>query len=255
MKRSLAQSGKRSASYAGALVSLALLILIVSAAAKPATAHTTLALFQDSNGSGNQISPGQQLVQETREAAGEDKGTFKHSLSVQWISQHTGLSVESADWLSELINFGAIALGIIWLSKKYLPHVFRQRNASIQKAIEDARKASEDANRRLADIESRLSKLDLEIGNMRTTAEKEAEAEEQRIKAAAAEDARKIVESVEQEVAALAKNARRELTAYAANLAVSLAKKQIQVDTGTDQALIRGFAQQLSGNGDERRKQ
>jgi len=64
--------------------------------------------------------------------------------------------------------------------------------------------------------------------------------------AAAAEDARKIVESAEQEIAAAAKLARRELTAYAADLAVSLATKQIKVDSATDQGLVRSFAQQLS---------
>lgn len=227
------------------------LLLVLSLGVTPSSARTVTMLLQ-SSGSSAQISPAQQLVRETREAAGEDKGAFKHSGSVQWISQHTGLSVEAADWLSELINFGVIALAIIWISKKYLPGAFRQRNAAIQKAIEEARKASEEANRRLADIEARLSRIDSEIGAMRSAAEKEAVEEEQRIKASAAEDARRIVDSVEQEVAALAKNTRHELTAYAANLAVSLAKKQIQVDTNTDQALVRGFAQQLS-NGDERR--
>ena len=233
------------------LASLALLLL-VSLASTSSSASTVAVLLQASGGSGGQISPGQQLVKETREAAGEDKGAFKHSGSVQWISQHTGLSVEAADWISELINFGVIALAIIWLSKKYLPAVFRNRNVSIQKAIDEARKASEDANRRLAEIEVRLSRLDSEIGTMRSAAEKEAAEEEQRMKAVAEEDARRIVESVEQEIAALAKTTRRELTAYAANLAVSLAKKQIQVDANTDEALVRGFAQQLS-NGNERR--
>ena len=95
----------------------------------------------------------------------------------------------------------------------------------------------------MAEIETRLSRLDAEIGDMREAAEKEAAAEEERIKAAADEDARKIVESAEQEIAAAAKAARRELTAYAANLAVSLAAKQIKVDTATDQALVRGFAE------------
>ena len=78
---------------------------------------------------------------------------------------------------------------------------------------------------------------------MRDAAEKEAAAEEARIKAAAEEDARKIVESAEQEIAAAAKLARRELTAYAANLAVYLAARQIKVDASTDQALVREFAQ------------
>jgi F-type H+-transporting ATPase subunit b len=199
-----------------------------------------------------QLSPAQQLVRETREAAGEDKGAFKHSSAVGLIAKITGLSIEQADWLSELINFGIIALAIFWLSKKNLPTLFRNRTAGIQKAMEEARKASEDANRRLAEIEARLSRLDSEIGAMRAAAEKEAAEEEQRIKAAAVEDARRIVDSVEQEIVAIAKNARRELTAYAADLAVSLARKQIQVDASTDKALVHGFAQQLS-NGDERR--
>src|SRR5439155_711564 len=93
----------------------------------------------------------------------------------------------------------------------------------------------------LSNIEARLSKLDVEIGEMRWAAEQEAANEEMRIKAAAEEDARKIVESAEQEIMAAAKLARRELKAYAADLAVSLAKKQIRVDPSTDQGLMRNF--------------
>src|ERR1700728_1769892 len=80
---------------------------------------------------------------------------------------------------------------------------------------------------------------------MSAAAEKEGAAEEARIKAAAEEDARKIVASAEQEIAAAVKAARRELTAYAADLAVGLAQKQIHVDAATDQALVRTFASQL----------
>jgi F-type H+-transporting ATPase subunit b len=197
----------------------------------------------------------QELVKESREAAGEDDASqFKHSPSVRWVAEATGLDLEHAYLLCVLLNFAVIAAAIFWFSKKYLPGLFRNRTASIQRAMEEARKASEDANRRLADIDARLSKLDAEIGGMRATAAKEAAAEEQRIKTAAVEDARKIVESSEQEIAMAAKAARRELKAYAADLAVSLAKKQIHVDPATDQALLRKFAQQLSANGGEKRK-
>ncbi|MGC1435738.1 MAG: ATPase [Terriglobales bacterium] len=197
----------------------------------------------------------QQLVKESREAAGEDdEAQFKHSPSVQFVAKLTGLDLEHAYWVCVLLNFVVIAAALFWLSKKNLPGVFRNRTASIQKAMEEARKASEDANLRLAEIEARLSRLDAEISGMRAAAEQEAAAEEQRIKAAAAEDSRKIVESAEQEIAAAAKAARRELTAYAADLAVSLAKKQIHVDVATDQALLRSFAQQLSVNGGDTRK-
>jgi F-type H+-transporting ATPase subunit b len=210
---------------------------------------------QPSKSSGRKGSLSRQLVKESRKAAGEDdESQFKESTSVQFVAKLTGLDLQHAYWVCVLLNFGVIAVAIFWFSKKKLSGVFRNRTASIQKAMEEARNASEDANRRLAEIEARLSKLDFEISGMRAAAEKEAAAEEQRIKVAADEDARKIVLSAEQEIAAAVKSARRELTAYAAELAVSLAKKQIRVDTATDQALLRNFAQQLSANGGETRK-
>lgn len=204
----------------------------------------------NSSNAAAQSSLGQELVKETREAAGEeDESQFKHSPSVMWVAKITGMNLQHAYLLCVLLNFVVIAVVIFWLSKKNLPGLFRNRTASIQRAMEEARQASEEANRRLAEIETRLSQLAVEIAGMRAAAEKEAAAEEQRIKAAAEEDARKIVESAEQEIAAAAKAARRELTTYAADLAVSLAKNKIHVDTATDQTLLRNFAQQLSTDG------
>jgi F-type H+-transporting ATPase subunit b len=184
---------------------------------------------------------------ESRAAADEDEqAQFKHSAPVQGVAKLTGLSLDHAYWLCVVLNFAVIAGTVIYFSKKNLPGVFRNRTASIQKAMQEARQASDEANRRLGEIETRLSRLDAEIAGMSAAAEKEAVGEEARIQAAAEEDARKIVESAEQEIAAAAKSARRELTAYAANLAVSLAARQIKVDTATDQALVREFAKELS---------
>jgi F-type H+-transporting ATPase subunit b len=201
-----------------------------------------------------------QLVEMSREAAGEaansndnakeadkdETAEFKQSPAVQWLAKITGLKVRQAYWLGVLLNFGVLALTIIWFSAKGLPKMFRNRTASIQQAMAEARKTSDDARRRLADIEARLMRLDGEIMKMQTAAEQEAAQEEERIKAATAEDVRKVVESAEQEIAAAAKAARRELTRHAADLAISLAEKQINVDPATDQQLVRGFADQLS---------
>jgi F-type H+-transporting ATPase subunit b len=197
--------------------------------------------------------PGQQLVRESREAAGEEEdetAQFKQSASVRWIAQLTGLDLRKAYWLSVLTNFAVIAGIILWAGGRFLPGLFRDRSAAIQKAMQEAQKASEEARRKLADIEARLMKLDVEIGTMRDAAEKEGAAEEARIKAAAEEDARKIVAAAEQEISAAAKNARRLLTAHAADLAVGLAQKQIRVDTATDQSLVRNFAGQLGAVSD-----
>jgi len=192
---------------------------------------------------------GAQLAKETREAAGEEDETaqFKQSASVRLLSKLTGGNLQHAYWLAMLLNFLAITAVLVWAGRKYLPGMFRDRTASIQRAMEEARRASEDANRRLSEIESRLAKLGDEISAMKAAGEQDMAAEEARIKAAADEDARKIVESAEQEIAAAAKAARRDLTAYAADLAIGLAKKQIHVDAGTDASLVRNFVDKLTG--------
>jgi len=197
------------------------------------------------------IRSGRELAHESREAAGQEKDEmeeFKHSPSVQMIARLTGLNLQQSYWLSVVLNFVVIACVIVWAGKKYLPGIFRDRTAAIQKAMQEAQKASEDARRKLAEIETRLMKLDVEIGMMRDAAEKEGAAEEARIQAAAQEDARKIVASAEQEITAAVKAARRQLTVHAADLAVGLAQKQIRVDAATDQALVRDFAAQLGSD-------
>jgi F-type H+-transporting ATPase subunit b len=195
-----------------------------------------------------QESPGDQLAEQSREAAGEGKGEndeLKKSPAVSFVAKLTGMSLEHAYWLCMGLNFAVIAGVIVWISRTKLPGVFRNRSHSIQKAMQDAAKASDEANRRLSEIESRLARLDTEIGTMRAAAEQEAAAEEGRIKAAAEEDTRKIVQSAEQEVAAAAKLVRRELRAFAADLSVELAQRMIRVDPATDQALVRNFSDQL----------
>jgi F-type H+-transporting ATPase subunit b len=197
--------------------------------------------------------PGRQLAHESNEAAGkgeDEMAEFKESASVQLIGRLTGLNLRQSYWLSVVLNFVVIAAVIGWAGFKYLPGMFRDRSTAIQKAMQEAQMASEEARRRLAEIESRLMKLDVEIGMMRDAAEKEGAAEEARIQAAAEEDARKIVRSAEQEIAAAVKAARRQLVTYAADLAVGLARKQIHVDAATDQALVRNFAGQLGAPDD-----
>jgi F-type H+-transporting ATPase subunit b len=126
--------------------------------------------------------------------------------------------------------------------------MFRGRTASIQQALQEARAASQDANRRLGDIENRLRQLDVEIGRMQSAAEGEAAAEEARIQKAAEDDVRKVVQTAEQEIAAAAKQARRDLSNHTASLAIALASKQINVDFNTDQVLVRTFATKLASD-------
>ena len=181
-----------------------------------------------------------------KEAAEEDDtAQFKQSPSVRWFAKHLGVSTGAMYWLAVVVNFAVIALAVIYFSRLHLPTLFRNRTESIRKAMDEAKKTSDEAKARLAAIESRLSRLDADISAMRTKAEQDGVAEEARIRAAAEDDKKKIVEAAAQEIDVAAKSARRELAAYAADLAVDMARKRIQVDVPADQSLISGFAQSL----------
>jgi F-type H+-transporting ATPase subunit b len=197
---------------------------------------------------------GGELVQETREATGADEEEnvkLKHAAPVQWLGRKIGLSVHQAHLAALFLNFAVIVGIVVWAARKFLPAMFRNRSLSIQQALEEARAASQDANRRLADIENRLRRLDVEIGQMQATAEKEAAAEEVRIQKSAEDEIRKAVLAAEQEIATAAKQARRDLSTHTANLALALARKQINVDANTDQVLVRSFASNLASKNND----
>lgn len=179
----------------------------------------------------------------------EENVQFKYPSTVRWVAAKTGLSKEATYWTFLTINFAILAAGLAWVVRKALPNGFAPRSAEIQKGIEEARKASADASARLGEIESRLAKLDSEIAEIRSAAEADFSAEEQRIKAAAEQDAKNVIASAEQEISAAARTAQRELKNFVADLAVALAEKKINVDETTDKALVRGFAAQLGKDG------
>ncbi len=227
------------------VLALALFILLVSA-----VRVTPIHAQQPKEGAGAaQPEPKEQNPEAPSKAEGGAADEVKNSAAVRGLAHLTGLDNEKAYWLSVGLNFGIVVLVIAWLAKKNVPDIFKSRNESIQKSIEEARKTGEEAKRRLSEVESRLSRLDAEIGQMRREAEENARAEEQRIQAEVEEERSRVVSAAEQEIAAASGSARRELKAYAAELAVELARKKIRVERDTDQMLVREFTSQLGKDG------
>ncbi|HMF89092.1 MAG TPA: ATP synthase F0 subunit B [Candidatus Angelobacter sp.] len=195
--------------------------------------------------------PGQEVQKEVLEERkeGSETDALRNSPVVVWIARHTGLSNNAAYWLCVILNFAIVFFSIALILRKMLPVKFRNRTALIQQRMEEARKTSEEASRRLSEVEGRLARLDLEIAGMRREADENAQAEEKRVLAGVAEERRRIVESAEQEIAMAANSARRDLKAYAAELAVDLAEKKIKVAKDTDQSLVREFTANLGKDG------
>jgi F-type H+-transporting ATPase subunit b len=178
---------------------------------------------------------------------GED--SVRNSPAVQWIARKTGMTVDQAYWLCIGINFGVVFIFIAVMLRKKLPGYFSGRTTAIQKGIEEARKMSEEARQRLSEVEGRLSRLDADIAAMRSEADQNAKAEEQRIQSASEEERKRIVSSAEQEISMAANTARRDLKTYASELAIDLAEKKIRVEKDADQALVREFTARLGKDG------
>ena len=119
---------------------------------------------------------GGELAEETREATGaeeEEHSDLKHSSMVKLLAKDRTerASGASRSAHSEFCHHCSASCSgpAVSTCRAYSAAA----TAAIQQALEEARAASQDANRRLADIESRLRQLDVEIGQMQATAEKE----------------------------------------------------------------------------------
>lgn len=186
-------------------------------------------------------------AEDKKEKAEEDESeAYRHSATVKAIGAKLGLDAEQAATVFTLLNF-VVLVGLVgWFLFRSLPKTFRNRNEALQKHLVEARAASQEATARLSGVEARLGKLDEQIASLRAQAEKDAALEEQRIKVSAEEEKKHILTAAEQEIAAAAANARRQIQQYAADLAIDQAAKKLVVSAETDRLLLQDFARRLA---------
>jgi F-type H+-transporting ATPase subunit b len=172
---------------------------------------------------------------------------YLKSPSVVALGKKLGLTPEQAATAFTMTNFVLLAVAFGWVLLRILPKTLRERNATIQKNLVDARTATEEARARLSGVEERLGKLDGEIAAMRTQAEQDSSKAEQRIKAAVEDEKFKILAAAEQEITAATGHAQKKLQQYAAGLAIEQAAHKLAVSAETDRLLVQDFAQRLTG--------
>lgn len=187
-------------------------------------------------------------IPEANEAEKDEDEAYKHSAMVQKFGKMLGMDTATAATTFELLNFAVLALLIGGTLVKVLPKTFRDRSSSIQKDLTDARAATESASLRLNSVEERLSHLDAQIAGMKAQAEKDAAADETRMRATVEEEKKKILASADQEIASATLLAQRQLQQYAAELAIDQAARKLVVSAETDRLLVQGFARRLAGD-------
>ena len=171
------------------------------------------------------------------------------AVSLRAAEEGGNAATETATGIFKWINFAIVAGLIVWVFGKKLPSVFRARAEAVSSAISTATSAKAAADAQLRDAETRLANLQKEVAELRASAEKEATAEVERLRAATLSDAQKIAAAANAEIEAAERAARLELKALAANLAVDGAESLLakQLTPKAQESLISNFVKSLEG--------
>jgi F0F1-type ATP synthase membrane subunit b/b' len=167
------------------------------------------------------------------------------SHSVRRLAHRAGLSSTATFHLCCAFNFLLLVAFIYWKGCPRLTAALRARSNLIRRTIEEAQHLSEEARQRLAEIESRWARLDSEISSIRAVAEAGMKNEELHWRTATEAADRRILKNAEREIEAAARRAQHELRAFAADLAVSVARQAMHIDERTDRCLISAFVKEL----------
>jgi F-type H+-transporting ATPase subunit b len=144
-------------------------------------------------------------------------------------AHHVDTARQLKDFGWRVLDFGALLALVIWALKKVnVKGTLAARQASIDKALQEAADAKEAAEKKFAEYSAKLAAANKEIDEIYTAIRTEGEAEKVRIIAEARVTAEKIKEQAAQAANQEVFRARTELRAEAVRLAVELAEQSIR---------------------------
>lgn len=151
--------------------------------------------------------------------------------------------------LTRWLNFAIVAGTIVYFAVKKGRPYFRQSAAAIAEKIAEGARAREAAEQRRREIETKMAGLDKEIAEMRAAAKRDSDAEAKRLRAMAREEAEKIEQSAQGEIAAAERAGRLELKALTARLALEQAEALLKQELSAerDAGLVRTFVYEVGG--------
>ena len=148
-------------------------------------------------------------------------------------------------------NFAILAAGLGYLCVKQVGPLYAARSAEIRKGIEEAQKLRAEAEARAAAMDSKLAALTEEVEKMRQAAKEEAAQEAGRITEETERELAKIAAHGEHDIASALKSAQIELKRYSAQLAIDLARQKVRerMTPADRDALVGNFVAELGREG------
>jgi F-type H+-transporting ATPase subunit b len=133
-----------------------------------------------------------------------------------------------ADLLGKTVNFIILFGGLGFLLAKPLRKFLAEIGLSVEKTIQETERAKTDSERKLGLLQERMESLEQEVRKIKGEGEEAGAREKERILALARQESEKLKLFAAQEIEALSQSAQAELREHAAEMAVSLARANIE---------------------------
>ena len=148
---------------------------------------------------------------------------------------------------ARLANFVILAGVLVYFLRAPIAAYLASRGTQIREALVTAAETREMASAQLAEIARKLQTLPAELEALKTQGAQDVVAEQARIAQAAALERDRLIEQTRREIATRLRLARRELTAHAAGLAITVAEERIKRSITPDDQLrlVDRFTSQL----------
>jgi F-type H+-transporting ATPase subunit b len=147
------------------------------------------------------------------------------------------------------LNFATVFALIVWGLSKAVPH-FRSNADGISAQIAEGARAREAAEQQRRQVQEKIAGIPQEVETMRADAKRSMQAEGERLRALARNEAETIERAAQAEIAAAERAARIELKIVAADLAIERAEAVLrgQLNQEAEAQLFRGFVTDLNGS-------
>jgi len=154
----------------------------------------------------------------------------------------------SHELIFDTINFILLAGLLVYLYRKRGRAFFNERSEAIRESLDEGRRALEMSQARLADAEKKLAGFQDEVQVLKERAEAEIADEQERMRHAADDEARRIEEFAKARIQAATNAAKLELKDYVVEQALEQARGMIQqrMDEESRKTLVSFFLADLS---------
>jgi F-type H+-transporting ATPase subunit b len=152
-----------------------------------------------------------------------------------------------AGWIFRWLNFAIVFGAIGYLAWKKGGPYFRAQAEEISRKIAEGARAREAAERQRQEVQAKFANIESEIATIRAESKRDADAEAQRLRSLAREEAQKIERAAQAEIVAAERAARMELKSLAARMAVERAEALLrkELTPKSEAALFQSFVQEL----------